>query len=122
MEIFLAFLYSTDCHFHCCCFFILDKVGFGKTDRERLEKFGLTILLERRMKGDLIETFKIKKFLFFADIFSFFLLELEIYNYGRFQELSLLTTGFFAIRVIYVLNKLPNPKKKKKKSASIKKI
>ena len=28
-------------------------------DRERLEKLGLTILVERRMRDDLIETFKI---------------------------------------------------------------
>ena len=35
--------------------------------RERLEKLGLTILLDWRMKGNLIETFKIMEFLIVVD-------------------------------------------------------
>ena len=37
--------------------------------RERLEKIGLTTLLERRMRDDLIEIFKIMEFLIMTDIF-----------------------------------------------------
>ena len=47
--------------------------------RERLERLGLTTLLERRIRGDLIETFKMIEFLIMVDIFKIFLLELEIY-------------------------------------------
>ena len=35
---------------------------------KRLEKLKLTTLLERRMKGDAIETFKIMEFLIIVDI------------------------------------------------------
>ena len=36
---------------------------------ERLEKIGLTTLLERRMRDNLIEIFKIMEFLIMIDIF-----------------------------------------------------
>ena len=36
------------------------------------------------MRADLIKTFKIMEFLIMEDIFSKFLLELEIYNQGSF--------------------------------------
>ena len=78
--------------------------------RERLEKLILTTLLERRMRADLNETFKIIN---------------GISNYGRYffrissQTWNLLTRqiskikstnqlDFFANRVIYFWNKLPN--------------
>ena len=41
---------------------------------ERLEKIGLTTLLERRMRDDLIEIFKIMEFLIMTDIFKKILL------------------------------------------------
>ena len=46
--------------------------------RNKLEKLELTTILEIRMRGDLIETFKIMEFLIMVDIFSIFLLGLEI--------------------------------------------
>ena len=58
----------------------------------RFEKLELTILLERRMRGDLIETFKmINGFSNNGRHFFIFLLKLESYYQGRFQKLSLLT-------------------------------
>ena len=72
--------------------------------RERLNKLGLTTLLERRMRGDLIETFKILN---------------NFNNYGSpFFNLSQRTgnlvvrphkksTDFFSERVVFFWNKLP---------------
>ena len=55
-------------------------------------KLGLIILLERRMRSDLTETFKIIiEFLIMVEIFAVFLLELEIYC----QKLSQQTNLFF---------------------------
>ena len=78
--------------------------------RERLERLGLAALLERRIRRDLIETFKIRKFLIIIDCFLIFLLKLEIYCQGRFQKISLLINWIFfsANRVIYFSNKLPD--------------
>ena len=50
---------------------------------ERLEKLELTTLQERKMRGDLIETFKIMEFLIMVDVFLVFHLKLEIYGYHR---------------------------------------
>ena len=48
--------------------------------RERLEKLEFTTLLERRMRGDLAENYKImNEFQIMADIFSIYFLKLEIY-------------------------------------------
>ena len=54
--------------------------------KKRLKKLGLTILLESRMEGDLIETFKVVRFLVMVDIFLKFLLEQEIYCPDRFKN------------------------------------
>ena len=56
------------------------------------------------------------EFLIMVDIFSIFLLELKINYQDRFPKLSLLTNGFFffANRVIYFRNRLPNQIKKDK--------
>ena len=64
-----------------------------KDNRERLEKLELTILLEKRIRGDLTETFKIINGIsnYGRDCFLIFLLKLEIYCPVRFQKLSLLT-------------------------------
>ena len=63
---------------------------------ERLEKLRLTTLLERRMRSDLIETFKIINGISnYNRFFSIFLLKLEIYFQDRFQKLSLLTNSIF---------------------------
>ena len=50
---------------------------------------GKTTLLERRMRGDQIETLKTIEFLIILDIFSIFLFKLEIYCQDRFQKLNL---------------------------------
>ena len=82
------------------------------TYQERLKKLGLTTLLERRMRGDLIETFKILN---------------QMNNYGsHFFNLSTRTNNlvarpggnknmdFFGQRVIRFWNKLPEYVKDKK--------
>ena len=50
------------------------------------------------------------EFLYMVDIFSIFLLKMEIYCQDRFKKLSLLTNWIliFAHRTIYFWNKLPN--------------
>ena len=74
---------------------------------ERKEKFELTPLQERRMRGDLIETFKIIGISHYSRLFfSIFLLKLKIYYQGRIQKLSLLTNCIFWL--IYFGNKLHN--------------
>ena len=59
--------------------------------REKLDKLELTTFIERRVRGNLIETFKIIEFLIMVDIFSIFLLEMEIYCQDRFIKQCLLT-------------------------------
>ena len=51
---------------------------------ERLQKLGLKTLLERKERCDLIKTFRIMEFLIMVNIFSIFLLEMEIYCQDRF--------------------------------------
>ena len=76
--------------------------------RERLEKLGLTILLERRIRGDLIETFKIIKEIssygrhFFLNIFFLNWKFTVKAGFKKFNQLD-----FFIKRVIYFWNKLP---------------
>ena len=84
---------------------------------ERLRKLGLTTLLERRMRGDLIETFKILN---------------RLNNYGEnFFNLSARTNNlvarpgrrnidFFGERVIKFWNKLPEYVKNKNSVISFK--
>ena len=43
-----------------------------------------------------------------VNIFLTFLIKLEIYGQGRLQKLTINQLDFFAIRVIYFWNKLPN--------------
>ena len=62
---------------------IIKEYSYNK----RLEKLGLTTLLERRT-SDLIETFKIIEFLIMVDIFSIFLLELELYCQDRLKKIN----------------------------------
>ena len=73
------------------------------------EKLGLTTLLERRIWGDMIETFKIINGIF-NYIRHFFNISPQTGNLlSRHFKNSLLTNWiFFANRVIYFLNKLPN--------------
>ena len=67
------------------------------SNRERLEKLGLTTLLERIMRGDLIETLKINEITNYGSHFFIFSLELEIYCQYRFQKLSQLTNWIFLL-------------------------
>ena len=71
--------------------------------RERLEKLGWTFLLERRMRGDLIETFKIIYGIFNYGRHSFNisswtenLLSRQVAKTKSFNQLN-----FFAYRIIY---------------------
>ena len=60
------------------------------SSREISEKSGLITFLERRKRGNMIETFKME-FLIMVDIFSIFLLlKLKIFFQDRFQKQSLL--------------------------------
>ena len=73
-----------------------------------MDELRLTTFLERRMRGDLMETFKIiMEFLIMVDIFLIFFLKLEIYCLGCFQKL-LTNRMFFVNKVIYFWNKLSN--------------
>ena len=68
--------------------------GFKKSDKNdkiikriqlqgEIEEIRINYLLERRMRSDLIKTFKIiNGFLIMVDLFFIFLLELEIYCQG----------------------------------------
>ena len=65
-------------------------------------KLGLTILLKKRMRGDLIEIFKIINGISNYDrhFFSIFLLELEIYYQDKFHKISLPTNWLFIFLLI----------------------
>ena len=56
---------------------------------ERLVGLGLNTLSYRRMRVNLIETFKIMEFMIMVDIFKNISLKLEINCHGKFQKLSL---------------------------------
>ena len=61
--------------------------SYGK----RLEKLELTTLIERRMRVNLIEIFKIIIGMpAYGGHFSLFLVDMKFYNQDRFQKLSLL--------------------------------
>ena len=74
--------------------------------KERLQKLGLTTLLERRMRGDLIETFKILNG--FTDY------GYEWFNISEWtgklvlKDTNTYNRNFFANRVVAYYNKLPN--------------
>ena len=85
------------------------------TYQQRLEKLNMTTLLERRMRGDLIETFKILKG--FSNYGSTF------FNLSdRTQNLIYRATNidFFSERVINYWNKLPEDVKDKRSVNSFK--
>ena len=63
--------------------------------KDRLKKLGLTSLLERRMRNDLIEAFERIEFLIMIDICSIFFFEFEIHSQDRFQKICLLTEWDF---------------------------
>ena len=62
----------------------------------------LTSLLKSRMRGDLIETFKIMIGIcnYGRHVFIIFL-ELEVYCQDWFQKLSRVSNYFFAYRIVY---------------------
>ena len=83
--------------------------GFGNTNyRDRLKQLNLTTLLERRMRGDLIEIFKITKNYvnygsnFFGESRSGRHTVAQSYNYRSSQR-----TKFFAQRSLHYWNRLP---------------
>ena len=58
--------------------------------RERLEKLGLTTLLERRLRGELVESLEIINGISNYDWHFFNIsIELEIYGQGRFEKINL---------------------------------
>ena len=78
--------------------------------RERLEKLGLTTLLERRMRGDLIKTFKIingisnySRYFFNISSWTESLLPRQIIKTKSTNKVD-----FFAHRVIYFWKKMLN--------------
>ena len=73
---------------------------------ERLEKLGISTLLERRMGGDLIETYKIMEFLIIVDIFSSQIGNLLSKQISKTKSINQL--DFLANRVICFWNKLTN--------------
>lgn len=84
----------------------------GKTYEERLEQLGLTTLIARRQRGDLIETFKIMQHYYDADL-SFFVRSHD--NRLRGHSLKLTTErcnrlcrkNFLSNRVVSAWNNLP---------------
>ena len=78
--------------------------------RERSEKLGLTTLQERRMRGDLIETFKIINGIssYGRHFFNTFPLTGNLQSRQISKAKSIKQSDFFANRVIYLWNKLLN--------------
>ena len=62
--------------------------------KESLKKLGSTILQIRRIRGDLIKTFKIMEFLLIVDIFPYFSLQKEIYCRDKLKKLSQIINCF----------------------------
>ena len=78
----------------------------GMTYKQRLEKLNLTTLLERRMRGDLIETFKIINW--FTDYGHQWFYISEWTGKLVLKNNSHQKRNFFADRVIKYYNRLPN--------------
>ena len=87
---------------------LIDGIGL-RTYGERLNALSLTTLLERRARGDLIETFKIVGGLvsYGSKFFNISRSGKLIYpaNYGKFSQR---TSDFFSKRVVNYWNKLPS--------------
>lgn len=77
------------------------------TYKQRLDKLGLTTLLERRARGDLIETFRIVSGVanYGSNLFTMSHSGLKLINRGPSTSIS---QGFFSRRVVKYWNKLPN--------------
>ena len=67
---------------------LIKKNDKNNKKSKRLQLLRSTTLL-KRMRGDLIETFKIMEFQIMVDIFLDIFPKLEIYCQGRFQKLRL---------------------------------
>ena len=93
--------------------------GMGNLNyQQRLEKLGMTTLLERRMRGDLIEAFKILNN--FNDYGKpFFNLSDRTKNL-TYRPGKLTNTDFFSERVLHYWNKLPEHVKDKNSVNSFK--
>ena len=82
-------------------------VGFEHLNyKERLEKLNLTTLLERRMRGDLIETFRVLNG--FTDYGQHWFTVSERTGKLVVHDRSKYKRNFFANRVVAYYNKLPN--------------
>jgi hypothetical protein len=77
--------------------------------KERLESLGLTTLLERRMRGDLIETFKIISGVsqYGSTLFNISERTGNLVSRQKSKTKSARQLDFFSNRVIYFWNKLP---------------
>ena len=79
--------------------------------KQRLEKLNMTTLLERRMRGDMIETFKILNG--FNNYGSQFFKQSDRTNNLIYRTSKLSNTDFFSERVLQYWNKLPEHVKDK---------
>ena len=79
--------------------------------KQRLEKLNMTTLLERRMRGDMIETFKILNG--FNNYGSQFFKQSDRTNNLVYRTSKLSNTDFFSERVLQYWNKLPEHVKDK---------
>ena len=91
----------------------ITRVIYGLEDlnyKHRLESLGLTTLLERRMRGDLIETFKIlnDKNNYGKDFFNVSSRTGNLLSRSMSKTKTTKQLDFFSNRVIKYWNKLPN--------------
>ena len=80
---------------------------------ERLRETGLTTLVQRRKRGDLIETFKLVKGITKVDHETFFTINENIsrgnmYKFVKYRSRLNIRASFFSQRVVNDWNKLPN--------------
>ena len=86
--------------------------------KQRLEKLNMTTLLERRMRGDLIETFKILNG--FNNYGSTFFKQSDRTKHLIYRPSKAKNTDFFSDRVLQYWNKLPEHVKEKNSVNSFK--
>ena len=84
-----------------------------KTYAERLHETGLTTLVQRRKRGDLIETFKLVKGITKVDHETFFTINENIsrgnmYKFVKYRSRLNIRASFFSQRVVNDWNRLPN--------------